>query len=195
MKRITLVGLIILGCSCNAFGQFKKGTILAGGSIGASFTTNKTITGSTTTTNSSTNSFSLSPQVGYFIIDDFTVGAGVQLSTSSLNSDDSSYKRSQTFLTFEPFTRYYFDKFYGQAGIGFGSYSSESTDVNFTSSSKGSVFNWSIIGGYAILLNNHVAIEPQIGYKSTSLSADGSNSTNRIAGLYLQLGFQIYIHK
>lgn len=196
MKKIVLLFICVTFFTLHSFGQFKKGSILAGGSVGANFTTNKTIAGSVTTTNYSTNSFSFSPQVGYFFIDNFVGGAGIQLITSSLKDDSTPSKFSQTNITFEPFARYYFDKFYGQAGVGFGSYSNDQTNSNnSTSSSKGSLFNWSILGGYAILLNDHVAIEPQIGYRSTSSSADGSNSTNRNAGLFIQLGFQIYIHK
>jgi hypothetical protein len=196
MKRITLICVIILACGCNAFSQFNKGSILVGGNVSADFSTNKTIAGSVTTTISSTSSFSLGPQVGYFFIDNFVGGASVKLSTFSLKNDSSPFAFSQTNISFEPFARYYFDKFYGQALIGFGSSSSDQTNSNGNvSNSKGSLFNWSIAGGYAILLNTHVAIEPQIGYRSTSISPDGTNSTNRTAGLFLQLGIQVYIHK
>ncbi len=196
MRKIILFFVYILFFSIYSFSQFSKGSILAGGNVGADFSTNKTIAGSVTTTNSSTNSFSLSPQVGYFFIDNFVGGAGVKLLTSSQKNDSSPSSFSQTNISFEPFARYYFDKFYGQALIGFGSSSSDQTNNNGTVfTSKGSLFNWSISGGYAILLNDHVAIEPQIGYRSTSISPDGTNSTIRTAGLFLQLGFQVYIHK
>jgi outer membrane protein len=196
MKKITLLTVCVFAVAIYSFGQFSKGSILAGGNVGADFSTNKTIAGSVTTTNYSTNSFSLSPQVGYFFIDNFVGGAGVKLFTSSQKIDSSPSAFSQTNISFEPFARYYFYKFYGQALIGFGSSSSEQTNNNGNvSTSKGSLFNWSISGGYAILLNDHVAIEPQIGYRSTSISPDGTNSTNRTAGIFIQLGFQIYIHK
>lgn len=176
--------------------QFSKGTILLGGNVSIDFTTNKTIAGSTTTTNSSTSSLSLLPNVGYFVMDRLALGAGLQLNTSSTSVDGSRASFANNSFAFQPFGRYYFDKFYGQASIGFGSYKNESTNGNgVTTTTKGSLFNWGIAGGYVFLLNDHVGLEPQIGYGSQSTSPDGSNVTDRNAGLFLRLGVQVYLSK
>lgn len=196
MKKIFLTSIIIAGSCLLSRAQFTKGNILAGGSVGISFTTNKSISGSTTTTNYSTNSFSISPQVGYFFLDNFAAGAGILLSSSTTKADGSPSGNSFSSFSFSPFGRYYFGKFFGQAGIGFGSYTQESTNNNnITTTFKGSTFNWSLGGGYVILLNQHVGLEPQILYRSDSQTPDGSSITNRNAGLFLQLGLQVYLSK
>jgi outer membrane protein len=194
MKKIFVFAFAFV--STVSLAQFSKGSILLGGNVSADFNTNKTIAGSTTTTNSSTSSLSMVPNVGYFVIDNLAVGAGLQLNTSSTKFDASRASSSFSSFAFQPFGRYYIQKFYGQASLGFGSYSRESTNGNGnTSTDKGSLFNWSLAGGYVILLNDHVGLEPQIGYGSQSQSPDGSNTTFRDAGLFLRLGIQVYLTK
>ncbi|MCA4900668.1 MAG: autotransporter domain-containing protein [Bacteroidota bacterium] len=194
MKKIIFFAFVLI--STASFAQFSKGSILLGGSVSADFTTNKTIAGSTTTTNSSTNSFSISPNVGYFVIDNLAVGGALQFNTTSTKDDGSRASFSSNSFALQPFGRYYFDKFYAQASFGFGSYKSENTNGNgITTTNKGSLFNWALAGGYVFLLNDHVGLEPQIGYGSQSQSPDGSNVTVRDAGLFLRLGIQVYLTK
>ena len=129
-------------------------------------------------------------------MDNFAAGAGLSIFSSTTKIDGTPRSNSSSSFAFSPFGRYYFGKFFGQAGIGFGSFSDESVNNNsVATTTKGSTFNWSLGGGYAILLNEHVAIEPQILYRSDSQTPDGSNITDRNAGLYIQMGFQVYISK
>ncbi|MBS1556987.1 MAG: autotransporter domain-containing protein [Bacteroidetes bacterium] len=194
MKKIIVFAFTLL--STASFAQFSKGSILLGGTVSADFTTNKTIAGSTTTTNSSTNSFSISPNVGYFVIDNLAVGGALLFGTTSLKYDGSLRSEVGNSLVLQPFGRYYFDRFYAQASIGFGSYKNDDTNGSgVTTTVKGDVFNWSLAGGYVFLLNDHVGLEPQIGYGSQSKSPDRSNITTRDAGLFLRLGIQVYLTK
>lgn len=194
MKKTFISAFLFI--STISFAQFPKGSILLGGSVSADFTTNKTIAGSTTTTNSTTNSFSLAPNVGYFVINNLAVGGALQFYTSSTKDDGSRVSFATNSFALQPFGRYYFDKFYAEASFGFGSYTFENTNGNgITTTNKGSLFNWALAGGYVFLLNDHVGLEPQIGYGSQSRSPDGSNTTTRDAGLFLRLGVQVYLTK
>lgn len=193
MKKLLLI--LFPFASVISFAQFSKGSILTGGSFSADFTTDKNIYGSTTITYSSTTSLSVLPNVGYFIIDNVVGGAGLQLNTSSTKFDASQNSTSFTSFAFQPFGRYYYKRFYGQASVGFGSYRRESNAPGSRATDKGSLFNWSLAGGYVFLLNEHVGLEPQIGYQSQSQSPDGLDITLRNAGLFLRLGLQFYLKK
>jgi hypothetical protein len=197
MKKITLLIISVFVFAAYSFGQFSKGSILAGGSVGASFGSDKNTSAGITTYSGSRNSFSFTPLGGYFFMDNLAGGAGINLNTASAKDDRSASSLSETSFAFQPFVRYYYQKFYGQFAVGFGSYKTEDTNKNsvvFTD--KGSISNWSLRGGYAILLNDHVAIEPQIGYQSESKSPDGTVAvTSNNSGLFLQVALQVYIYK
>jgi hypothetical protein len=196
MKKITLSIISVFVFAVCSFGQFSKGSILAGGSVGASFNTNKTTAGSITTTNYSQNVITFLPQGGYFFIDNLAGGAGIKLTSNYVKDDGSPASFSGTDLSFEPFLRYYYQKFYGQASVGFGSKKEVNTNKNSVpTTTKYSTSNWSFLAGYAIMLNDHVALEPQLGYQSTSSSPDGTTVTDKDSGLFLRLGIQVYIHK
>ena len=187
MKK-TIVTLTIIFClSSMCYSQFTKGKILAGGSFSANSNTSKYNDGLST---SKSSSVSFNPQVGYFFFNNFTAGVGLDLGYTTFKLADNS-KFTSNSISFEPFTRYYFDKFYGQASFHLGSTKSKSDAAN---SSTANVTNkgWSVAAGYAYLLNEYVAIEPQIGYKLNYLgsSVDGTYGT-----LFLKIGIQVYLGK
>lgn len=124
----------------------------------------------------------LSPNLGYFIIDNLAVGAGVGLnsSTSEKLGDVSSFA-----LT--PFARYYFlgsgdVRLFGQGRFGFGSQKVGDLDAQ-------SFTTWGLGAGLNYFLNNNVALEALLGYDSRKVK-DAANPAN---GFGLNIGVQAFI--
>lgn len=120
--------------------------------------------------------FNLSPNVGYYIINDLAIGA--RLSLVSYSYDGASESQ----FGFGPWARYYFvNSLYAQAGIDFGS-----TGMDFFSllADEGSTtLNFGI--GYSWFLNNSVAIEPSLLYSIYSADEEG------LFADYTRFGFNI----
>jgi hypothetical protein len=142
MNRLLLI-LIMLSCAeVNA--QFTKGTFLFGGSIGGSYSTSTSTVYVSTIIPSGANGSAvfaapysadktstaiiISPQVGYFIKDNFSLGLRFSWTTSLIEERVLSYysSNSQSLLSVEPFLRYYLNKFFIQGSIGIGAASNES---------------------------------------------------------------------
>src|SRR5258706_14271019 len=120
MKKI-LATLMGVAMSTAVYAQFTKGTWMAGGNVRASFNTEKTKVGNVTTTDGTINSISLSPQLGYFVIDNLAVGAGIDLSTETDKPQTGPSKTTFSSTSFAPFGRYYYKKLYGQLAFDIGS--------------------------------------------------------------------------
>jgi len=186
MRKELITIVILLGLVLPGFSQFTKGKFLAGGTFTASSNSYKYNDGSSSSKSSST---SLNPQIGYFFIDNFAAGAGLTLSATKATFNDNS-KATFNSISFAPFARYYFGNFYGQASFLLGSEKIKSDGVS-ASTSKVKSTGWTLAAGYAYLLNDHVAIEPQLGYKAEYLgTVDRTNGS-----LFLNIGLQVYIGK
>lgn len=110
----------------------------------------------------------INPQIGYFVADNLAIGTWF-----GINSFGSSSSWSVS-----PFVRYYLKNFYGQASFGF---------------NKSGTYNSIAIGGdvgYAIFLNDNVALEPAIYFSQGFY--EGSNSGYSYG---MKLGFQIYLNR
>ena len=156
MKRI-LIMLVLLAGFAGARAQTERGTFLLGGNAQFLATDGVTI-------------FSLSPNVGYFIVNNWAVGVRASLVTSDSNNS----------WNFGPFTRYYFGgkdngKFFGQLAGNVGG--GKNSDVEL---------GLGIGAGYALFLNESVALEFTAAY-------DKAGNNNGIFGL--GAGFQIHLKK
>lgn len=153
----------------NANAQFiQKGAIMAGGN--ASFQSVKP---------DGSDSYSIlqiSPQVGYFVIDNLAIGA------------DLSFAKTEGFSSIGAgvFGRYYTNVgVFGQAGFKYLSSSLEILGDKTTTS--GNVIDLGI--GYAAFLNSHVSLEPIVKY---SIQSGDIGKANTIG---LGVGFQVYLGK
>lgn len=196
MKKLVTVIALALICS-GAYAQFNKGRYLVGGNVGFAAYTGKTKTDNSTSTTSHSTTFNLSPDVGYFVIDNLAVGAGLSLRTSSTKGDggDNS-KDTDTDFTLTPFARYYLDQgifFQGQVGFGSGSNKHKPNGSNTTTTTKHGVFDWGLGVGYAYFLNDYVAIEPMVSYVSYANNYKDPDFKTVNSGITLNVGFQIYL--
>jgi outer membrane protein W len=196
MKKVLFTVAMALAASA-VFAQFNQGRMLAGGDFQFSSNTEKGKSGSTEVTIGKTTSFSLGPQFGYFLIDNLAVGASLSVTTSKFKpEDDNDPENSGSELLLAPFVRYYLSQgifFQGQFGIG--SSKEEFSSGNVTVETKYGLSSIGIGAGYAYFLNDHVAIEPLIGYSSVSRKEKDSDPEVKeiSSGLFLRVGFQVYL--
>jgi len=180
MKKL-IIALFMLFSSAATYAQFNKGRMLVGGQLSLTSVPNSEYKGTT---------FSLSPQFGYFVINNFAVGAGINYNVQK-NTSDNSTDYFSTSLQFQPFVRYYFKPgifIHGSYGIGAGKAKTTSYESSYN------IYNWTTSAGYAIFLNDHVAIEPMLGYSWYTVNdkgTDGEKSSG--SSLYFQVGLQVYL--
>jgi hypothetical protein len=196
MNKLCSLILFLLSTTMMSYGQFAtKGNFLIGGSSDFEFSSNTSkykFGSASTVTSGRTTSFTLIPQVGYFITDHIAAGAGMTLSSTTYKPDGGGNKSTSSTFTFSPFGRYYFNKFYGQASFDVGT--SHFNYGNGDSSSKNNISGWSLLGGYAINLSQMVTLEPQIGYASTTYKDNGDTKRYN-SGLFIRAGIYIYLAK
>lgn len=196
MKKIITLFAFALICS-GAFAQFNQGRYLVGGSIGFSANTSKSKTNSATNTTGHSTNFYLSPDAGYFIIDNLAVGAGLGLTSSSSKGDgNDDSKNTTTSFSLSPFARYYLDPgifFQGQIGFGSSSNKYKPDGTGTTITTKAGVFDWSLAAGYAYFLNDYVAVEPMVGYSSRVSNYKDSDTKGINSGLFINVSLQVYL--
>jgi len=127
-------------------------------------------------------------------VDNLAVGAGLEVSVSSIKIDGSSDKFSATGFSITPLARYYFDHFYIQGEMQFGQNKTKSTVNNTVSESKTKLGGWSILSGYAFFFNDAISFEPQLGY-SVLNRKDPSNTKNINSGITIGMGIYAYINR
>ena len=192
MKKLVVSFLFGITCMVS-YGQFTQGTIMVGGSFGADFDTEKTKTGNTTTVTGHTTSIDIAPSAGYFVIDNVAVGAAIDMYASKYKSKDGLSTNSSNSVSFAPFARYYYQKFYGQGSFQLGTEKTKYVFDGNTTNTTSNISGWSLAVGYAYLLNQNVALEPQIGFQSNGYKT--GNDKDITSGLFLRIGFQIYLTK
>ncbi len=198
MKKFLLLAIMIC-VAVTTFAQFNKKRIMIGGAFDYKYQKIKTKSSGNTTIESTQVSNSFIPSFGFFVADNFAVGLAFNTSINSneytsSGSSSNSYK-SKT-LQIQPFAKYYLKSrifFQGEVGIGFGTedYSGfyNDDDENF------SLFHWGLSAGYAIVLNDHIAIEPALGYTSLTSNVSNSDTKNFNNGIFMHIGIQVYLGK
>lgn len=205
MKKIVL--LIIALVSINSFAQTEKGKIYIGASSNLNFNAISTKNVSSNFTSETKNSrFAVSPQIGYFLADNFLTGLEANLSFSTFKNNNS--KENQNTYIISPFIKYYFTKKnikpFVKAKYGFGKLNT-SNSFNPVNSiiPKTDIQTYSFGGGLAYFINNFIAIELNLEYYSmefnTSLSVNQNNivtsskQTQTDTGFNSNIGFSIFL--
>lgn len=179
MKKIALALCFLVTGMVSAYSQINKGQWLVGGSASASFSKQGD------NDDSKVTSVGISPDAGYFFINNFAGGARVSFQSAKVKSDEDA---STSFL-FAPFVRYYFlpaaqkVNVFADASYGFGS-------VKFGDSESFNQF--SIAAGPAVFLSPNTALEFTLQYQSAGGDAFGDDRMNNFG---LNVGFQIHLGK
>lgn len=177
MKKVLIAALLLTGTQ-GVFAQINQGQWLVGGNAG--FNSSK----QGDSDDDKETSFTLSPNVGYFFINNLAGGLRVNLQTSKVKSADDG----STYFTVAPFARYYFlptgqkvnvfaDASYGFGSMGFGG---ESDGVN----------SFAFAAGPAVFLSPNTALEFTLNYSSLGGDAIGDDRMNNFG---VNVGFQIHL--
>jgi outer membrane protein len=159
------------------------------------------------------SSYSISPTIGYFLIDNLVVGAGVNFSgfkaTGSSPSEFPSESESKgRGISFAPFVRYYFNtgriKPYVGGSVGFGSNKArnESTIIingvsNFAENErKQRSTEYTATGGVAIFLTKYISVDTGVQYNNSTFNRDlnnGDESESTSSRINLTGGISVYL--
>lgn len=197
MKKITILSALVFCTSLMVNAQTEKGRYTVGGSIGFNSTKNKLKLGSITTDGNKNTNIFLMPSFGVFIADGILVGTGLGISSGKSKNDDGSLTFTDSGLSLAPFGRYYHDSgLFGHLNFEIGSGKSKFESGGTSTESKTSISGWRLGGGYALFLNNNVAVEPMITYGSTSRKLKDSDPERKdiTNGLMINVGFNIFIN-
>lgn len=181
-NKIFLITTLLISVASNA--QITKGNWMVGGS--GNYTSYKSkIYNNNTEITQTGSALSISPNLGYFIVDNFALGTIVSYSFSNPSGDNNN---SQGY-GISPFVRYYFRKSdkminpFLQSSYGFSKGKSDSGGSNKST-------GYTIKGGSAIFFNSSVALELSLNYDSSKFNSD-VKSNNFTVGI----GFQIHLEK
>jgi len=197
MKKVLFT--IVFGCFFVAVSvaQTQQGSFLAGGTISLAFEKEKSKTDASTVDGDSHTNISFAPLGGIFFADGMVAGAGINVGISSSETDDGSVKNTTTSLGLMPFFRYYHDSgLFGHGSIELGTAKFKSESGGTTTESDLGVFAFEVGPGYAIFLNENVAIEGLLTYGSRTLSVKDSPSDLKdiTTGILIRFGFTVFIN-
>jgi hypothetical protein len=183
MKKLFL--MFLLAISLNTFSQIKKplteGNIILSGSGTIQSYHGETIVGNTVS-KTTVFALNLSPGAGYFIIDNFAIGAN--LTTTYYKQGLNKYYT----LGLGPWARYYFDN-----GV---FVKAETNFILFhgmgSNNSRQRTYSIAPGVGYAIFLNQNVSLEPCLSYtfSHTHYSSDFNEKLNN---LQIEARFTIFL--
>lgn len=230
MKKILAFTALCLSVS-SLFSQVEKGTKLIGVGFGSfSFTNSNSQTSYSNTptvykSDGSSYSISVNPNVGWFVIDNLALGAGVSVSfygsksnssnTSSTNT--STYNSTQPSFYLGPFARYYFKgaekgRVFTQINGQYGIYGGKSTSkTNYGSASTTTTHpkgDWNVgaTAGYEYFINPSIGLFASVGinygkskteYEYKPNPGTGYSYTSEYARFYIpvSVGLQVHLQK
>jgi hypothetical protein len=166
--------------------------MLAGGAVSANRANTTTTVGNSSST-SRISTFTFTPRVGYFAVDNIAVGLGFNVTSGSFKGGAETKTVSSDF---ELFGRYYFyEGFFGELSGGVGNSKTELISGPVTITDKARLRKLSVGAGYAYMLNNTVALEPLLLYQAQGSRDSDSDNRSTTAGLLFRLGLQVYLSK
>ncbi len=204
MKYAKLLALAVLWVLLIpiAQGQFtEQGHFMLGSAVGFATNTSKTSLANANETQPQNTQWNVSPSVGYFLLNNFALGIGLDY-TSSTETRAGEDKTKDADLLFGPFARLYFpfgDKaIFLQGNFGFGN-SSDNLTVNDTRQNiNTNILAVGVGPGFTIFSNDGIGIEALVKYNYARSKFDidvagvkttTTTKTNQIA---LSLGIQVY---
>jgi opacity protein-like surface antigen len=170
MKKLTVFTFFLMAFTY-VTAQTDKGDWIVGGTLSLNTAENNT-------------SIAVSPNAGFFILDNFLLGGKLSYEYGALGDIKIST------ISGGPFTRYYFHgtkaRPFGEVDLDF-----ESTTLKTSIESKTeSAIGFFIGGGVALFINDNVALETIMGYKNTKVENQQGKG-----GFNMRIGFQVYINR
>ena len=186
MKKILLL-VVMLGIITSAHSQFiTQGSIVGNGSFWMYSTKFKE-------SKDKYSGFEIMPWAGYFVMDNFAVGAMIDYDHDVVDYDASNYKTKNNTILFGPVVRYYLNNgFFAHGDLGFGKTKSK-TDYSGSPDieSDFSATQLRIGIGYAFRITDTVFFDPIVGLKSNKEKYDSGDDTE--TGIFAMGSFTIKI--
>ncbi len=182
--------ILLLGGATPAFSQTEKSNFLIGGNMSL---------GHSSTDNSTSSGFSISPNISYFVINNLAAGAMISSSYSQSTTTVGSIKfdSNSSSIGAGPTVRYYFpvsEKIYlfPELDMVFAKSTARNTpdgSPTVESTNTQSIFRVGVGGTYFIAKN--VGLEGFAYYQNLNSSASSTSTTT--SSINLRIGLQVYI--
>ena len=197
MKKILILNvMVLLGCVTVSNAQIQEGNFMIGSDFGSGLINsgNNSILGLNFGLNDGAGyNLGLSPKVGYFVRDNFMLGAVANIGFTK--SPESSGSTETTVYGFQALSRYYLSpgekgvdnllkhgRFFVEANAGI-------AGVNVAGGATTNGFAFGVGPGYSYFITNNVALETNLKYNGL---VGGGNTTYQNA-LGLNFGVQVFI--
>jgi len=205
-KQSILLTAMMMLFAWMASAQFTdQGNFLIGSTIGFSSADSKIMlhsTGDKEEAGPTSFQLNIAPKIGYFLIQDFTLGIGVDY-TLSFSKQPSEDKVNTSNLLFGPFGRYYIptgnDIFvFGEANFGFGNSSDVQTIAGKRQSINTNIFAVGAGPGLTIISSNGLGIEAVFKYNyarssfDTEIDALKTKTTTKANQFSISIGMTLY---
>ncbi len=133
----------------------------------------------------SSTQFSIAPSIGYFIMDEFAVGIGMDYTFSKVDNSSEDYTRDSDLL-FGPFARYYFlatddSALFLEANFGFGNSRDDKELAGQTQKINTNIFAMGFGPGFTVVSSGSIGIEALVKYNFAKSDFD-----TEIAGIKQQ---------
>lgn len=198
MKKLLLAGAVALFGLSNA--QMIKGDWVISGNTGIGFNSinTKTKVAGESFDGTKVSTFSVTPSVGYFVIDKLAVG--IDLGFTSITTKDDGDKTTLSNFSVMPTATYYFANssklvpFLG-AGIGYASNKTKETYTGGSDEYTADGLAWKIKGGVTYMATQSLGINlgvsfDQFSNKETYLGTEFKNNVNTFG---VNVGFSYFI--
>lgn len=193
---------------------FSQGNFMMGGTLGFSAAESSVDVEaegvSVTNEGARTTQFNIAPAVGYFLLDKWALGIGMDYTLNRLrepkniNDPNTDYEKSyDSDLLFGPFTRVYLpvgeDKaFFLEATMGFGSSESQVSIDGVSQTVSNDVLAIGVGPGFTILSHDAIGIEAQLKYNWARSNAEiifneiNTNTQTFTNQIDFSIGLQVY---
>ena len=199
--KVSYLLALLISISLLTGAQTEKGNYLIGASSSLDFSSlsMKWKTDYNSGDDGKINSLEFTPAVGYFLANNFAVGAGIGLSRTVEKEDNDKYINSV--FSILPFARYYFGKknvkpyLHGAVGPGWGK---NKNDRSFESTIEidSDLFLYELGGGIAFFLNEKVSLDIGFGYVSARSKWEDLSKMDRentADGIATSIGVAVYL--
>lgn len=200
MKRILLLATIMIFTFTGvSHAQLEDGNLMIGADLGSGLTspTSNGLFGFNLGLNEDSGyNIGISPKVGYFLNDDFVLGAIVNLGYDNAAGDDDA--TANTFVYgLQGFSRYYLSRADAElddvvpAGMFFMEMNAGIAGVNVQDGPTTNGFAFGFGPGYSLFLNDSVALETGVKYNGLV----GAGNTDYQHSLGVTLGVQVFLDR
>jgi hypothetical protein len=206
MKKIVF-GIVFMFLATGLWSQYTaKGNFVIGSTLGFS-SANSKITqddgdGDVESIRPTSTQFNISPSLGYFLMDEFVLGIGLDYTNNSVDQGEGENNLDSDLL-FGPYARYYMPvtedmAFFLEANFGFGTSTDNLEIAGQTQNISTNIFAFGLGPGYTIFSSNAIGIEALIQYNyarsnfDTDIGGEKRNTTTRTNQFDFSIGFQFY---